>query len=213
MLKRMTLLARRLDRTFDEFSAYWVGNHGEIVKRMPAVHGYIQNPIQQRLLAGLNPQDPFSFDGIVELWFADEAAQATAFASDAAKELPPDELNFIRGITIYPVTEERRQPQSAAVKVMFVARIPGQKVADSTAALADSLGANVVTVNYLGAVGWRDHLWHEPEAPNAIIELGFDTASAAQALATTGTVASAHANLASGGGALELYLVQPRRII
>lgn len=215
MLKRMTLLARRLDRSFEDFSSHWIGTHGEIVKRMPAVHRYIQNPVSQRLLTGLNAEDPFSFDGFVELWFASSEAQATAFASAAAKELPVDEMNFIRGITIFPVTEDRRQQDSGSVKAMVTARIAGDGVEAATTALADELGAlpgaRVVAINQLGAAGWRDHLWHEPKPPNAIIELGL--ASEASASALPAAMQTIHGRITSAGGVLECYLVQPRRVI
>lgn len=217
MLKRMTLLARRADLTFDAFSSHWAGTHGEIVTRMPMVHGYVQNPVVRRLLDGLNPHDPFSFDGIVELWFADAEAQKTAFASDAAKELPVDELNFIRGITIFPVTETRRDTAGYPLKVMVAARFGEGDAAAGSARLADALAAlpdvRVVAVNQLGKTGWREHLWHEPEPPQVLVELGFADEAALDAFAGRPALAAAHAAILKSGGRIECYLVDPRRII
>lgn len=218
MLKRMTLLARRHDRTFDQFSAHWLGTHGEIVRRMPMVQGYIQNPVDQRLLGTLNLQDPWSFDGIVELWFADVEAQKAAFASDAAKELPVDEMNFIRGITIFPVAEDRPEPRSCPLKVMVAARFgaaedTAAQSADLATRLASLSGVTLVAVNHLGEAGWRDHLWHEPEPPQVLIELGVENEAALQSFVQDERLETTHAAHTRAGGKLECYLVRPRRII
>ncbi|MCO5091263.1 EthD domain-containing protein [Bosea sp. (in: a-proteobacteria)] len=217
MLKRMTLLARRSDLTFDAFSSHWLGTHGEIVTRMPMVHGYVQNPIGRRLLEKLNPQDPFSFDGIVELWFADAQAQKTAFASAAAKELPVDELNFIRGITIFPVEESRQDAGGYPLKVMVAARFGGGDAEAHITALtrmfASLPGVRVAAVNRLGEVGWRDHLWHEPEPPQLLIELACENTVTLDRLADQAALSALHASLTASGGALECYRVDPRTII
>ncbi len=217
MLKRITLLARRTDLTFDQFSSHWLVTHGEIVKRMPMVHAYIQNPVDRRLLGKLNASDPFSFDGIVELWFADAEAQKVAFASGAAKELPVDELNFIRGITIFPVTESRQDAAGHPLKVMVAAHFgegdTETQIAGLAAALATLPGVRVAAVNRLGEVGWRDHLWHEPQPPQVLVELACDNAGTLDRLADQAALADLHSSLTASGGALECYLVHPRKII
>lgn len=217
MLKRMTLLARRSDLTFEAFSSHWAGAHGEIVTRMPMVHGYVQNPIIRRLLGKLNPHDPFSFDGIVELWFADAEAQKVAFASDAAKELPVDELNFIRGITIFPVIETREDVVGYPLKVMVAARFGEGEVAIDSSELAARLAAlpdvHIVVINHLGETGWREQLWHEPEPPQVLIELGFDKEEALDRFIEQTGLSTIHLALTNAGGCLECYLVGPRRII
>lgn len=205
----------RADLTFDEFSKYWAETHGRIVLRMPMVHGYVQNHVSRRLLEKLNPRDPFSFDGIVELWFADAEAQKVAFASDAARELPVDELNFIRGITIYPVTEEREDAARYPLKVMVAARLgegAGRK-AGFAQQLAALPGVRVVVVNHLGEVGWRENLWHEPHPPEVLVELGFERDDALPAFAEQPGLAAIHSAVANAGGDVECYLVNPRRII
>lgn len=219
MLKRITLLARRDDLTFDQFSDHWFTVHGEIVKDMPMVHGYIQNPIKARLLTALNSENPYSFDGIVELWFENQAAQDTAFAADAAKLLPKDELNFIRGITIFPVTEDRKEPKSHPVKVIVAARFgdgsdrgqgAGSELAEQFGALD---GVTVVSVNHLDEVSWREHLWHEPQAPNVLIELGFGSGGEVESFVGMPKLAEIHSAIVRGGGAIEAYETGPRRII
>lgn len=218
MLKRITLLARRDDLTFDEFSKHWLTTHGDIVKNMPMVHGYIQNPIDERLLKSLNPTDPFSFDGIVELWFADQEAQGVAFASEAAAMLPVDEKNFIRGITIFPVTEEC-QDNTYPVKVMMAVRFGGDDVDIEQAAkslaqeVSDLPDVCLVAVNHLGEVGWREDLWHEPHPPHALIELGFDRPAMLDGFAKQAGLAALHSSVTKAGGALECYKVEARRII
>jgi len=67
MIKRMSILTRREDVSFAQFREHWFGIHAEMLKRlMPEVRGYIQN-------LWLGP-GPHRIDGIVELWFDDEAA-------------------------------------------------------------------------------------------------------------------------------------------
>lgn len=219
MLKRMTLLARRTDETFDQFSAYWWNNHGQIVKRMPSVHGYVQNHIRSRLLADVNYVNQFAIDGIVELWFTDESAQGKAFSSNAAKELPLDEPNFIRGITIFTVNEITSEREPLEIKIMVVARVGivdedndvrAVGFVETLTAASDNC---VRTVNWLGKAGWRDHLWHEPSPPNVIVELTFGGLREAEAFAASKALRSLHAEIVSEGGGLEVYHVEPRRVI
>jgi uncharacterized protein (TIGR02118 family) len=219
MIKRMTLLAGRADLSNEAFSSHWLNNHGEIVKRMPAVAGYIQNLIVKRTMREQNAADPFSFDGVVELWFEDAAAQATAFASDAAKLLPVDEPNFIRGITIYPVEEHLISRQTFAIKALLAVRTAaraddGATESKTVSAVAAALPQEiVVVVNQLGKAGWRENLWHEPNPPDLIVELGFRDVSALEDFISSRELGGLHRSVAATGGAIECYLVEPRRVI
>jgi uncharacterized protein (TIGR02118 family) len=215
MIKRMTLLAKRQDLTKEQFSDYWLNNHGQILKRMPTVGGYVQNLITEDIIA----ENQFSFDGVVELWFADLNAQTTAFATDAAKELPFDEPNFIRGITIYAVNEHKMSAVPQLHKVLLVAR--SAAVANETLEISGPIQAmcaslpraNLVTVNKLGRAGWRETLWHEPAPPDVIMELGFDNAADVNAFCNSREFADLRASVVTGGGAVGCYRVEPRRII
>lgn len=216
MSKRMTLLARRSDLTAEAFSAHWRTTHARIVCRMPKVAGYVQNLVQRRVLTVGNADDPFSVDGVVELWFTDRAAQAEAFASAAAKELPADERNFMRGITIFPVAEQRLGPAHNAVKLMMVARMPGGATDDQIDALAMGAGlcgGRLLAVNHLGDALWRENFWHEPKAPNLILEISFASVAEAARFGHQPEVAKLHGLILDDGGVLEAYIVQPRRIL
>jgi hypothetical protein len=75
MIKRMSILTRREDVSFAQFREHWFGIHAEMLKRlMPEVRGYIQNLWLGPGPNPLRPPGPHRIDGIVELWFDDEAA-------------------------------------------------------------------------------------------------------------------------------------------
>lgn len=215
----MTLLARRSDLSGEQFARYWLENHAGIVRRMPAVGGYVQNLVAERLLRPANAANPFGFDGIVELWFADAEAQKTAFASPAAAELPPDEPNFIRGITIYAVEAEVMEGSGQAVKVLMVARAgrePSQGAAREgivAGVTASPLRRHLAVVNRLGPAGSRAGIWHEPDPPDLVLEFGFEDRAALDAFAASADLAALHRAVTAAGGALECYRVEPRRII
>ena len=216
MEKRMTLLARRGDMSVEEFSHHWLNTHAELVRRMPMVNRYVQNLVLRRLLCGLNVADPFSIDGIVELWFADTPALAAAFASEAARELPIDECNFIRGITIFPVLETELAKAGCATQVMMVARVDGGEIAsqiEPLALAASRCGGGLITMNHLGPPVWREHMWHEPKAPNFILKVELASPAQAPLFGRQREVVEAHSRIVDGGGLLECYVVYPRRII
>jgi uncharacterized protein (TIGR02118 family) len=218
VIKRMTLLAKRQDLTREQFSDYWLHKHGQIPKRMQTVASYVQNLIVERL-APSSTSNAFDFDGVVELWFEDAAAQATAFATPAAKELPLDEPNFIRGITIYAVNENQLSITPKVCKALVVIR--SSEIGDEGFELSEPLHAliaglpreNLVTLNKLGKAGWRDTLWHEPTPPDVIVELGFASAEEVAAFSASPSFKDLQSSVSSRGGAVECYRVEPRRII
>lgn len=98
MFKRMTLLRRRADQTPAAFQVHWSQVHAAFVLRLPGIRRYVQNDIERARPA-------VEYNGIVELWFDDEAALRRAFASDAGRALPPDEANFLDGKIVCDVEE------------------------------------------------------------------------------------------------------------
>jgi uncharacterized protein (TIGR02118 family) len=126
MIKRMTLLVRKDELSHPQFGAYWLQHHGAIVKQMPLVAGYVQNVITKWLVID-SANHSFMLDGIVELWFSDESSKTAAFNSAAAKLLPKDELNFIKGITIFSINENVLIPGSSGNKIMLLFRLSDVK--------------------------------------------------------------------------------------
>ena len=98
MFKRMTLLRRRHDHGPEEFQRHWSQVHSTFVLRLPGIRRYVQNDI-------VDARPAVAYDGIVELWFDDEADLRTAFGSAAGRELPADEANFLGGKVVCDVEE------------------------------------------------------------------------------------------------------------
>lgn len=116
MFKRMTLLRRRADQTAAAFQVHWAQVHAKLVLRLPAIRRYVQNDIGRAW-------PPVGFNGIVELWFDDEAALRAAFASDAGRALLPDEMRFLGGKIVCDVEERivaRHAPTHGAAKLVSV---------------------------------------------------------------------------------------------
>jgi uncharacterized protein (TIGR02118 family) len=185
LIKRMTMLVRRDDLTGAAFSDYWQGKHADIARRMPRLHRYVQNHFI-RSFEGLAEDPGFWVHGIPELWFLDEEAKTAAFASPAAKLLPEDEKNFIQGITILAVDEQVLREGAGAAKVLLLMR-RAAPVVDGAAeerwlrALTGALGAaRRVVINRVLSSEHRPGVWHEPAAPDMIIELRFDSAADAE---------------------------------
>lgn len=107
MIKRMSILTRRPDVTPERFREHWFGLHADLLKKLlPEVNGYVQNLWLGPGPNPLRPPGPHKIDGIVELWFENEAAMDAAFASDRGKELMADGRLFIDTVTTF-VVEER----------------------------------------------------------------------------------------------------------
>lgn len=98
-LSRVGLLYRPAGRTVEEFWSHWRGRHVPLViERRPLFVRYVPNLV-------LRPAQPF--DGVVEQWFADEAAwdehdrQTREEKPDVAADIP----RFIGGFTQFSALE------------------------------------------------------------------------------------------------------------
>jgi len=94
---RMGLIRKKTDWTLDEFDAYWRDRHGALAARAPALRGYWQNMVVDRLQRGIDfERGHWDFDGFSQLWFDDERQSAHAFKDDAiAADLIRDENHFL----------------------------------------------------------------------------------------------------------------------
>ena len=125
MFKRMTLLRRRDDLRPDEFQRHWSQVHSTFVLRLPRIRRYVQNDI-------VDARPAVAYNGIVELWFDDEADLRAAFGSAAGRELPADEANFLGGKVVCDVEEhviidEPLEPGSA--KLISILNEKGERTA------------------------------------------------------------------------------------
>ena len=96
---RRWMLLRRAAARPEAFRDAWFGRHAQLVKRLPRVDGYLQQLVTARF--GSDGQavgeDRLGVDGIAELCFADEAAMAAAYASDARLPLRDDGRALLAG--------------------------------------------------------------------------------------------------------------------
>ena len=135
MFKRMTLLRRRDEQSTDAFQRHWSQVHSTFVLRLPGIRRYVQNDI-------VNAPAGVAYNGIVELWFDDEADLRAAFASAAGRALPADEANFIDGKVVCDVEEHVLIDQSIRPGSAKLISIVSQK-GDRTAAAWDRWKAGV----------------------------------------------------------------------
>ncbi len=213
MIKRMTMLVRRSDRSLEEFREHWLGPHAKIAAAMPGLHRYLQNHLVGKIAVAAD--DPgFFVHGIPELWFEDEAAKTAAFQSDAAKMLPVDEKNFIEGITIFAVDETMVADGSGKTKVLLLVRHPGDGAASRlwSERLAKELsGVRRAVVNIVLSADSRPGVWHELKPPNVLVELRFDSEADAVAALTSPAF---NAIVASAPGvAMAAHVIDEQRIV
>lgn len=104
-IKRMSFLTRPEGLTVEEFRREWFEVHAPLVQAFPTLLGYRQNLILSREAEPGRPAgyETVPADGIVEMWFADEAALAASFAHEAARRSQAHAKAFIAEITPFLV--------------------------------------------------------------------------------------------------------------
>ena len=192
------------------FRDYWHGKHADIVRQMPHLHRYVQNHILRKIGADVG-EPAFQVDGIPELWFRDEEAKAAAFQSHAAKALPADEKNFIKGITIFAVEETVLRPGDGAAKVLLLARGAAGQLCEKLSRTLPGLKRCVC--NRILSSEHRPGVWHEPSPPDLIVELRFDSEGDAEAALASDAYQSLGASAVHRGAAIAVYLVDERTIV
>lgn len=76
MVKRVSLVRRSASLSLEEFQARWLGEHAEIVKRLPDVRG-----LRFGLVLEWTPVDE-RWDGVGEVWFDSIASAQAAFSCE-----------------------------------------------------------------------------------------------------------------------------------
>src|SRR5699024_1817188 len=79
----------------------WIGTHGKIGGKLPALKGYYQNHVSNSEQLGINYKRGLNkIDGISQLWFEDLESMQNSFQSDIGQELKSDEKNFIESVDV-----------------------------------------------------------------------------------------------------------------
>jgi uncharacterized protein (TIGR02118 family) len=120
MLKVCTAFKRKQGLSFDEYQCYWSGEHPAYVKRLPQLLGYAQNrPLRESFDLDERPH----YDGLVELWFRDNAALKTMTAAPEFEVLCEDEHNFADRSSLKIVFTVEHLVHDGAVEPSDVKRI------------------------------------------------------------------------------------------
>ncbi|MBN8945126.1 MAG: EthD family reductase [Rhizobiales bacterium] len=105
LIKRMSIL-RRLDGMSPErFADEWGRVHAPLVREFPGLAGYTQTLVTGReaVPGASSAYEAVPADGIVEMWFRNEADLTAAFRSPAAERSQRHALSFIAEITAFLV--------------------------------------------------------------------------------------------------------------
>ncbi len=102
MFKVIFLVKRRADMSREDYQAYSTEQHAPIVAGLPGIRKYIVN-----YSLAANPEDEPVHDGIVELWFDQQADFEAALASDSGQRALADQDNFldVSRTVVLPVSE------------------------------------------------------------------------------------------------------------
>lgn len=127
MFKVVFLIKRRPDLAVADFQARWRAEHGPRLARLPDLRRYVQSlALPQGYAKG-----ELVFDGIDELWFADEAAYREALASpafaeaDRGAETLADPARRVAMPVEALVIKDGPIPADAVKNIEFVNRRPG----------------------------------------------------------------------------------------
>lgn len=173
MPKRITLLRRRSSLTPEEYSSHWSTVHAEIAKGLPRVERYLQNHVD-----GAD-----GLDGIVELWFADDAAAAAGFGSEVADRLIADEPNFLDALTGCAYRGKGpHDPWPVKVWILVDEAVDPGALAPRLDAVPGAIGHRVDVMDVDAPLLLRAAL-RRLELPQTAISVGFDAPDSAAAFA------------------------------
>jgi len=103
MIKVVYCITKKAALSDEQFFRYWKDVHGSVGSRIPGLRRLVQS---RRIAIPGDTRLP-DYDGVVELWFDDEAALLAARQSAEWKASTADEANFIdQSRVAYVVTKE-----------------------------------------------------------------------------------------------------------
>jgi uncharacterized protein (TIGR02118 family) len=97
MVKLIACARRKPGITRDEFSRYWLENHGPLVRSVPEFMRHVRRYVQCHIVSDSGPLGASSdCDGVAELWFDNLEGLRQAFNEPRYLEIiRPDELKFV----------------------------------------------------------------------------------------------------------------------
>lgn len=164
--KRVALLERRSDVTFDEFDRHWATEHSAIIEDLPGLQQYVQNSVVERWIA----PTASDIDGVVEVWFDDDLVTSPEQHTSMAQQ--DDEITFIRTLTAITVTDRRSYSSDEKVWILSdspIDRIPGMAVPASAIWCSPEPGAVLME---------RTRLRRDSAPPQTIVIIPVDAAEA-----------------------------------
>ena len=130
MVKAVAFFKRRAGMDVDEFQAYWLTRHPEVVTKLGGVRRYVQSHTR---LGAYRDGEPV-YDGTAELWFDDTAALRALRETPEMAAVQADEARFIDRSTMgLIITDDHVVKDGPALPGMakgigFVRRKPGMPV-------------------------------------------------------------------------------------
>ncbi len=91
-VKRIGLVKRRKDLSYEEFTHHWLNVHAALCKKLPSMRRYSVH------LVSREQSEAFGYDGFSELWFDSAEIMAASLASPEGKTLLADLPNFVDSI-------------------------------------------------------------------------------------------------------------------
>ena len=98
-VKRIGLVKRRKDLSYEEFKKHWLTVHAELCKKLPNMRRYSVNLVSPEQI------ESFGYEGFSELWFDSAEALKAALESPEGKTLLADLPNFVDSINPLVVNE------------------------------------------------------------------------------------------------------------
>jgi uncharacterized protein (TIGR02118 family) len=148
-LLKLVVFLRKADQLSDqEFRDWWLGDHAAIVRRFPGLEKYSVNIFGPNL-----PNSAASdWDGIAELWFADQAALDRAYESPVAREGMADTAAHLSAVVRVVADEHLIEPRPDGELRLpsgawFRDRLANQSVAAGLARAGGYLNASLEAVD------------------------------------------------------------------
>lgn len=97
----ITILQRRDDLDMAAFRAGWTGRHADLVRALPGVRDYVQDPIIDKAQRAPHQRDAAEIDAFSQIWFDDRAALDAALASEAGRAVGDSLRQLARAATVF----------------------------------------------------------------------------------------------------------------
>ncbi|MCX4170843.1 MULTISPECIES: EthD domain-containing protein [Paraburkholderia] len=101
---RMGLIRKKTDLSMEDFQAYWLNHHGQLVRQTPGLSEYWQNHVIDRLQRGIDfTRGAWEFDGFSQLWIADQ--HQPFGGGELPEKILADENKFLGSLHIVAIEQ------------------------------------------------------------------------------------------------------------